>query len=77
VVRIFAPGDKALSVHHRKSVQAERARSRSIYIRQATRAAFLFAGLIALGIVAIFVIENWAVLLEAVLSAVDALRNSS
>jgi hypothetical protein len=76
VVRIFAPGDSALKALHRKSVRAERARARSIYIRQATRAAFLFAGLVALGILAIFVIENWAVLLEAVLSAVDALRNS-
>jgi hypothetical protein len=76
-VRIFAPGDSALKALHRKSVRAEHARARSIYIRQATRAAFLFAGLIAAGIVAIFVIENWAMLLEAVLSAVDALRNSS
>ena len=40
-------------------------------------ASLLMLGLIVVGYVAIYLIENWAALLAAVLSVIDALRNAS
>ena len=77
VIRLFAPGDPALAPLRRKSVQAEHAKTLNLYMRQALRASLLFLGLIVVGYVALYLIEKWAALLAAVLSVVDALRNSS
>jgi hypothetical protein len=75
IVRLYPPGAPVLAKLHRRSVQAERAQARRLYLRQALRAALLFAGLGAIAFLAIFLIENWAALLAVVLGAVDALRN--
>jgi hypothetical protein len=76
-IRLLAPGDPALAGLHRKSVQAERTKALHLYTRQALRAAVLFLGLIAASYTAIYLIDNWAALLAALLSVVDALRNNS
>jgi hypothetical protein len=73
---VFAPDDPALTAIRRRSIRAERAQARSHYLRQALRAALVFGGLIAVAVLAFYLVENWTLILEAVLSAVDALRNS-
>jgi hypothetical protein len=75
VVRLFASGDPALAGLQRKSVQAERARTRSLYFRKATRAAVVFLVLIVAAYGIVYVIDNWATLAAAVLSFVTALRS--
>lgn len=74
-IRLFAPGDPALAGLQRRSVQAERARARSLYFRQAVRAAAVFLVLIAAAAAVVFVIDNWAALAAAILSFVAALRS--
>lgn len=77
VIRLFAPSDPALSTLRRKSVQVERARVRSRYLRQFLRALLAFGGLITAAIAAVYLIENWPALLAVALAAIDALRSSS
>ena len=74
-IRLFGPGDPALAGLQRKSVQVERAKTRSLYLRQAMRAAGVFLVLIAAAFGVVYVIDNWAVLTAAVLSFVAALRS--
>jgi hypothetical protein len=75
VVRLFASGDPALAGLRRKSVQAERAKTRSLYLRKAMRAAVVFLVLIAATYGVVYVIDNWATLAAAILSFVNALRS--
>ena len=75
VIRLFASGDPALAGLRRKSVQAERARARSVYFHKATRAAAVFLVLIIVAYGVVFVIENWAALATAALTFVAALRS--
>lgn len=77
VIRLIAPADTALVGLRRRSVQEERVKTRKQYARRVLRASLLFLGLIAVGYVAIYLIENWTALLAAVLSVVGALRNAS
>lgn len=74
-IRLFAPGDAALVGFQRKSIQAEHARTRSIYLRQAMRAAVVFLVLLAVAYGVVYVIDNWAALLAAVLALISALRS--
>ena len=74
-IRLFAPGDPALAGFQRKSVQAEHARTRSLFLRQATRAAVVFLVLLAVAYGVVYVIDNWAALAAAVLAFISALRS--
>lgn len=74
-IRLFAPGDPALAGLRRKSVHAERARTRSLYLRQVIRAALVFLVLLAAAYAIVYVIDNWATLVAAVLAFVAALRS--
>lgn len=73
-IRLFAPGDPALAGLRRKSVQVERARTRSLYFRQAMRAAAVFLVLLIAAIGVVYVIDNWAALAAAALSMINTLR---
>ena len=73
-IRLFAPGDPALAGLRRKSVQVERARTRSLYFRQALRAAVVFLVLLIVAFGVVYVIDNWAALTAAALSLINTLR---
>lgn len=73
-IRLFAPGDPALAGLRRRSVQAERARARSLYFRQALRAAAVFLVLLVVAFGIVYVIDNWATLVAAVTSLINTLR---
>ncbi|MFN8464101.1 MAG: hypothetical protein U0X20_01060 [Caldilineaceae bacterium] len=75
VVRLFAAGDPVVAGLQRKSVQAERARTRSLYFRKAMRAAVVFLVLIVAAYGVVLVINNWTTLIAAVLSFVNDLRS--
>jgi hypothetical protein len=74
-IRLFAPDDPALAGFQRKSIQAEHARTRSIYLRQAMRSAVVFLVLLAIAYGVVYVIDNWAALVAAVLAIISALRS--
>ncbi len=76
VLHIFAPDDPALIALRRKSRQAERARLSRAYLRRAAQIVWMLLGLSAALLVAFSLFQNWALLLTAVQSLMESVRNA-
>jgi len=74
-IRLFAPADPQVESLRRKSRAAARSRTTSLWLRQLLRYTLLVASLLLAGGAALYLLENWGMLLELGATLLDGLIN--
>jgi hypothetical protein len=74
-IRLFAPSDPTVERLRRKSQAAVRARTMTLWLRQLFRYTLLLLSLLVVGGVALYLVENWAMLLELGSTLLEGLLN--
>lgn len=75
VIRLFASGDPTVADLRRKSQSAARAQALAAGLRRTLRYTLLLLALVLLAATALYLFENWAMLLELVTTFLDGLIN--
>lgn len=75
VIRLLAPGDPEVTALRRKSQRAERARVAALGLRRMVRFAFALLVFLLLAAAGLYLVQNWAALLELATTLIDGLIN--
>ena len=75
VIRLFAPDDPYLNVLRRKSQAAARARATAAFVRRGLRYASVLLVVLLLAAAALYLYQNWAMLVELATTLIDGLLN--
>lgn len=74
-IRLYSPTNPELKSLRRRSRDAVRARTASLWLRKLTRYALLVLSLLLVGGVALYLFENWDMLMELGATLLDGLLN--